>query len=413
MIKFLFLIVYIFSNLWEIFLNYLNLKYAKNRGRDVPDIFKDTIDENILKKSLNYLRDKTYFLNIEIFIKTLIFVLSMIYLFPFFEKLSMNLIYKNELANFSFYQSLIFFSLLGIFIFLTDLPFDIYFTFKLEKIYGFSNITKKVYIIDKIKIIIISILIGIPLLYIFILILNKFKFFFLPLSFIIIFFILIINIIYPSLILPLFYKFEKLEDDSLKNKILKITEKEDLKFENIYIINASTRSSHTNAFFSGFGKTKKIVFYDTLIKNHTENEILSIFAHELGHYKKGHIFKSFLLTSIFTIFILLLFNILYYSKISTPFYSCNLCIDLKIIYTGIFLSSIVFPIEFLINTISRKFEFESDEFAMKLTDKNSIIKSLKNIFRENLSNLFPHPLYSKFKYSHPPPLERILHILNL
>jgi Peptidase family M48. len=194
----------------------------------------------------------------------------------------MNLIYKNELANFSFYQSLIFFSLLGIFIFLTDLPFDIYFTFKLEKIYGFSNITKKVYIIDKIKIIIISILIGIPLLYIFILILNKFKFFFLPLSFIIIFFILIINIIYPSLILPLFYKFEKLEDDSLKNKILKITEKEDLKFENIYIINASTRSSHTNAFFSGFGKTKKIVFYDTLIKNHTENEILSIFAHELG-----------------------------------------------------------------------------------------------------------------------------------
>ncbi len=413
MIKILFLTLFIASNLWEIFLNNLNLKYSKNKGKDVPEIFKDTIDENILNRSLNYLKDKVNFLNIEILIKSFIILVGLIYLFPLFEKFSINLVYKNNFSNYSFFQSLIFFILLGAFLFIIDIPFDIYFTFKLEKRYGFSNITPKIYISDKIKTIILSILIGLPLLYLFILILNNFKFFFLPLSLIIIFVIFLINIIYPSFIIQLFYKLEKLKDENLKEKILKILEKEGLRFENIYVMNTSSRSSHTNAFFSGIGKTKKIVFYDTLIKNHSEEEILSIFAHEIGHYKKGHIFKSFILMSIFIIFIMFLFNILYYTKISEVFYVCEYCIDLKIIYTTIFLSSIFSYFEFFVNAISRKFEFESDKIAIKLTDKNSMIKSLKRLFKENLSNLFPHPLYSKFKYTHPPPIERIEHILNL
>ncbi|MBC7194733.1 MAG: M48 family metallopeptidase, partial [Caldisericia bacterium] len=345
--------------------------------------------------------------------KTLITIFGLIYLFPLFEKFSINLVYKNDFSNYSFTQSLIFFILLGAFLFIIDLPFDIYFTFILEKRYGFSNITPKIYISDKIKTIILSILIGLPLLYLFILILNNFKFFFLPLSLIIIFVTFLMNIIYPSFIIQLFYKLEKLENENLKEKILKISEKEGLKFENVYVMNASSRSSHTNAFFSGLGKTKKIVFYDTLIKNHAEDEILSIFAHELGHYKKGHIFKSFILMSIFIIFVMFLFNILYYTKISEVFYACKYCIDLKILYTTIFLSSIFSYFEFYVNSISRKFEFESDEIATKLTDKTSMIKSLKRLFKENLSNLFPHPLYSKFKYTHPPPIERIEHILNL
>lgn len=411
--KILFLTLFIASNIWEIFLNNLNLKYSQKKGKEVPEIFKDTIDENLLNRSLNYLKDKVNFLNIEVLIKTLITIFGLIYLFPLFEKFSINLVYKNDFSNYSFTQSLIFFVLLGAFLFIIDLPFDIYFTFKLEKRYGFSNITPKIYISDKIKTIILSILIGVPLLYLFILILNNFKFFFLPLSLIIIFVIFLINIIYPSFIIQLFYKLEKLENENLKEKILKISEKEGLKFENVYVMNASSRSSHTNAFFSGLGKTKKIVFYDTLIKNHAEDEILSIFAHELGHYKKGHIIKSFILMSIFIIFVMFLFNILYYTKISEVFYACKYCIDLKILYTTIFLSSIFSYFEFYVNSISRKFEFESDEIATKLTDKTSMIKSLKRLFKENLSNLFPHPLYSKFKYTHPPPIERIEHILNL
>lgn len=413
MIKFIFILVFLFSNIWELILNNLNLEHSYKKGKEVPEIFKDALDEETLRKSLNYLKDKTYLSNIEIIIKAIFILIGLIYFFPLFENIAIKLTYSKGFTDYSFYQSIIFFILAGLFVFLIDLPFDIIFTFKIEKKYGFSNISPKLYIIDKIKIIIISLIIGLPLLYIFINFVLKIKLFFIPLTLIVIGLTFLINIIYPSIILPLFYKFEKLQNEDLKNKILNITQKVGLKFENIYIMNASSRSTHTNAFFSGLGKTKKIVFYDTLLKNHSEEEILSIFAHELGHYKKGHIFKSFLLSSIFIFIVLFLFNILINTKISEVFYSCKNCIDLKIIYTGIFLSSILFPIEFLINSISRKFEFESDDFAAKLTDKNSMIKSLKRIFKENLSNIFPHPLFSKFKYTHPPPIERIEHLNSL
>lgn len=407
MIEIIYILIFLFSNLWELFLNNLNLKHAILKGKEIPEIFKDTIQKETLEKSLNYLKDKVKLSNIETITKTTFIIFGLIYLFPLFEKISINLMNNFGFMSYNFYQSIIFFVLLGLFLFIIDLPFDIYFTFKIEKKYGFSNITRKLYIIDKIKIIILTLTIGLPLIYGLINFILNYKLFFIELSLIIIAITFLINIIYPWLILPLFYKFEKLENEELKNKIFNILEKVNLKFENIYVINASTRSTHTNAFFSGIGKTKKIVFYDTLIKNHPKDEILSIFAHELGHYKKGHIFKSFLLSSIFIIIVLFLFNILINTKVSEVFYSCKNCIDLKIIYTGIFLSSILFPIEFIINSISRKFEFESDNFAAKLTDKESMIKSLKRIFNENLSNLFPHPLYSKFKYTHPPPIERI------
>lgn len=413
MIKIIFILIFLFSNIWELILNNLNLKHSFEKGKDVPEIFKDSLEEETLKKSLNYLKDKTILSKIEIIIKTIFILIGLIYLFPLFENLAIKFVYNKISLNYSFYQSIIFFILLGVFVFLIDLPFDIIFTFKIEKKYGFSNITPKLYIIDKIKMIILSLIIGLPLLYIFINFVLKIKLFFIPLSLIIIGVIFLINIIYPSIILPLFYKFEKLQNEDLKNKIFNITQKVGLKFENIYVMNASSRSTHTNAFFSGLGKTKKIVFYDTLLKNHSEEEILSIFAHELGHYKKGHIFKSVLLSSIFIFIVLFLFNVLINTQISEVFYSCKKCIDLKILYTSIFLSSILFPIEFLINSISRKFEFESDDFAAKLTDKYSMIKSLKKIFKENLSNLFPHPLFSKFKYTHPPPIERIEHLNSL
>lgn len=411
-IKIIFILLFLFSNFWEIFLNILNLKYSLRRGKDIPENFKDVIDNETISRSLNYLRDRTIFNNFEIVIKTILYLIGLIYLFPLFEKISIDIVYKSGSFNYKFYQSIIFFLLSGIYIFIVDLPFDIFYTFKIEKKFGFSKITKKLYLIDKIKVIILSIIIGLPILYILISFIMNFKLFFIPLSLILISITFLINIIYPSIILPLFYKFETLKNDDLKNKILNLVNKANLKFENVYVINESSRSSHTNAFFAGIGKTKKIVFYDTLLNNHSEDEILSIFAHELGHYKKGHIFKSFLLSSLFIIFVLLLFNLLIKTKVSELFFSCDLCIDLKIVYTGVFLSTILFPVEFFMNSISRKFEFEADEFSSNLTDKNYIINSLKRIFKENLSNLTPHPLYSKIKYSHPPPIERIEHLIN-
>jgi len=416
--KIIYLLVFLLSRGWEIFLYYLNLKHSLKENK-VPDIFKETISEEEFKKSKNYLKDKTNFIIIETIFKTVITVIGLVYLFPLFEKTAINVAYSSsnsfKIFNSGFTQVIIFFSILGILYFLSDLPFDIYNSFYLEKRYGFSKINLKLYLSDKIKTIIISIVFGFLILFGFfnLLFFIGGNYWWLSLSIFIILVIFLINIIYPTLLLPLFYKFEKLSDDSLRKKIEDIIKKTNSKFENIYVINASSRSSHTNAFFSGIGKTKKIVFFDTLINNHTEDEISSIFSHELGHYKKGHIVKSFLLSSILVFFLMFLLDFLKNSALINSFYACALCIDLPYVYTFIFISSFSPFFELIVNSISRKFEFEADKYAVEITNKDSMIESLKKLAKMNLSNLNPHPLFSKFKYNHPPPLERIEAILKI
>lgn len=412
--KIIFLTIFLLSRIWEIILYYLNLKYSLKKDK-IPEIFKDLITEDEFKKSKNYLKDKTKFIITEMIFQTIVILFGLIYLFPFFEKKSIDIVNNSNkiIINSNLTQIFIFFLFLGVLYFLTDLPFDIYNSFYLEKRYGFSKINLKIYILDKIKILIISIILGFLLLLGFYKIIITFKYWWLILSIFIIVITFLINILYPTLILPIFYKFEKLKDESLRKRIEDITKKVNLKFENIYVINASSRSLHTNAFFTGIGKTKKIVFYDTLINNHTEDEIVSIFAHELGHYKKGHIVKSFLLSAFMVFFVIFILNFIKDSPFINSFYNCQSCICLPYIYSLIFISSILNPIELIINSISRKFEFESDRYAVLITNKESMIESLKKLVKTNLSNLNPNPIYSKFKYTHPPPVERIEAILKI
>lgn len=413
--KITFVLIFLLSRTWEIVLYYLNLNYSLKQNK-IPDIFKEIITIEEFKKSKNYLKDKTKFLITEIIFQTIFILIGLIFLFPLFEKKAIDLTYSLDnfkIINKNFTQIIIFFLFLGFFTFLIDLPFDVYLNFYLEKKYGFSKINVKTYILDKIKVIIISIILGFLILLGFYKIISTFEYWWIVLSLFIISIIFLTNIIYPTLILPLFYKFEKLKDESLRKKIEDLIKRVNLKFENIYVINASSRSLHTNAFFTGIGKTKKIVFYDTLINNHTEDEILSIFAHELGHYKKGHIVKSFFLSTLMVFFITIILNFIKDSSFINSFYKCELCISLPYIYSIILILSILNPIEFIINSISRKFEFESDKYAVNLTNKDSMIESLKKLVKINLSNLNPHPIYSKFKYTHPPLVERIQEILKI
>lgn len=406
--KYIFFLVFFLSRGWDIFLYLLNLNHSLKR--DIPQYFKNCIDQETYFKSKNYLKDKTKFFIFQEIFNTILIFLGLIYLFPLFEKISVDLILSKRLflLNNIFSQSLIFFIFLGIFFFVFDLPFDIYLTFNLEKKYGFSKITVKTYFLDKIKIIFIGITLGFLILIGFTNIILKYENWWLIFSIISIFLVFLINIIYPWLLIPLFYKFEKLEKESLRKKIEDILKKEGVNFKNIYVINASSRSLHTNAFFSGIGKFKKIVFYDTLINNHEEDEITSIFAHELAHYRKGHIFKLSLLSSATILIFTFLLNLLTKNKeIFLSFNFCNGCFILPYFYSTIFLSSIFSFFEFIINYISRKFEFEADKYAAILTSKESMINSLIKIVKQNLSNLNPHPLFSKFKYTHPPPIERI------
>lgn len=413
--KIIFVLIFLLSRIWETILYCLNLNHSLKQNR-IPDIFKDIISKEEFKKSKNYLKDKTIFVITKIIFQTILILIGIVFLFPFFEKKAINLAYSLinfKIINISFTQIIIFFLFLGLFAFIIDLPFDIYSNFYLEKKYGFSKINVKTYILDKIKFIIITLILGFLILLGFYKIISTFDYWWIVLLLFIIIIIFLINIIYPALILPLFYKFEKLKDESLRKKIEDLIKKVDLKFENTYVMNASSRSLHTNAFFTGIGKTKKIVFFDTLINNHTEDEILSIFAHELGHYKKGHILKSFLLSTLMIFFITIILNFIKDSAFINSFYNCDLCICLPYIYSIIFILSILNPVEFIINTISRKFEFESDKYAVKITNKESMIEALKKLVKINLSNLNPHPIYSKFKYTHPPPVERIEAILKI
>lgn len=416
--KVLYFLIFLSSKIWEIILYYLNLKHTLKKENKIPDIFKDIISKEDFERSKRYIKDRTKFLITEIVIKTIVIFIGLIYLFPIFEKISIDFRYSNlKIVKFfgGFSQTLLFFFLILTLLFLLDLPFDIYFTFNLEKRYGFSKIDLKTYIFDKIKIIIIGAILGFLVLFIlFNLIFSTISnLWWLFVSIFIVLFSLLINIIYPSLILPLFYKFEKLKDENLRKKIEEITKRVNLKFENIYTINASSRSLHTNAFFSGLGKTKKIVLYDTLINNHTEDEILSIFSHELGHYKHGHIFKSFIISTFTIIILSYFFYFLMKTPLITSFNFCELCIDLPLLYSFIFLFSILEPLEIFTNSISRRFEFEADRFAVNLNNKESMINSLKKLVKINLSNINPHPLFSKFKYTHPPPVERIEKIMKI
>lgn len=223
-----------------------------------------------------------------------------------------------------------------------------------------------------------------------------------------VFLLLVITYVFPTLIAPLFNKFKKLEKGSLKEGIEKMAQKANFAVSDIYQMDASKRSTHSNAYFTGFFKKKRIVLFDTLLERHTDNEIIAILAHEIGHFKLKHILKT-LLVNVMMIFIM--------------FYFVSILIDNNFIYdafafekssyVGLFVIFILFsPINFIItpflSAMSRKHEYEADKFAKNLTEnKKDMSDALIKIHKDNLSNPFPHPLYVKFYYSHPPLIERI------
>ena len=216
---------------------------------------------------------------------------------------------------------------------------------------------------------------------------------------------------YTRLIVPLFNKLTPLEEGSLKNKINEYSQKIGYSIDNIFIIDGSKRSTKANAYFSGFGPKKTIALFDTLVEKHTEDELVAVLAHEVGHYKKKHIFQG-LVISIF--------------QIGLMTFLLELCLNNEILikslggttpafHSGIIIFSFLFsPIGLIMGTImnmiSRKNEFEADNYAKETYNGDSLVLALKKLYVDSLSNIYPHPLYVFFHYSHPPLLERIKNI---
>jgi STE24 endopeptidase len=306
-------------------------------------------------------------------------------------------------------SNLFFFGILFIVSDILSTPFSVYNTFVIEEKYGFNKSTVKLFVMDKLKGYVLAIIIGGLVISLLLFLIQQ-----LDTSFWWIFWIIIsvlivcMNMFYTSLLLPLFNKLTPLGEGELKNAIQAYCRKENFPVDNIYIMDGSKRSNKANAFFSGFGKKKKIVLFDTLVDQHSIPELIAILAHEAGHFKKKHIIQMMVL-SVFQIgvYLFLLSLLIKNENLSIALGATGNSIALNLIGFGLLFSPLSSLTGILVNLLSRKNEYEADAFAAQTSSAADLGVALKNLSKKNLSNLTPHPAYVFLNYSHPPVTQRL------
>jgi STE24 endopeptidase len=305
--------------------------------------------------------------------------------------------------------ALIFFGIIGFASDLINLPFGWYDTFVIEKKFGFNTMSVRIFITDHLKSWFIALLVGIPVLGLITWIYYKTgKGFWLYAWGLITVFSVFINFFYSEWIVPLFNKQTPLIDSPLRTKIEAFAEKTGFRLKNTYVIDGSKRSTKANAYFSGFGSKKRIVLYDTLIKEMSDEEIVAVLAHEIGHYKKKHVLKSLISSVLLSGLMLFLFSLVVDSPLLSGAIGAKApSFHLGLIVFGILYSPMSLLIGLVSNYISRKNEFEADMFVRDNYEPLMLAASLKKLAVKNLSNMIPHPAYVFFHYSHPPLLSRL------
>jgi STE24 endopeptidase len=305
--------------------------------------------------------------------------------------------------------SLVFFGIIGFISDIINIPFGCYDTFVIEKKYGFNNMTVRTFITDHIKSWFIALLIGVPVLGLITWFYYKTgKNFWLYAWGLITLFSVFINFFYSELIVPLFNKQIPLPEGSLRSMIEAFSQKNGFILKNIYIIDGSKRSTKANAYFSGFGTKKRIVLYDTLLKEFSEEEIVAVLAHEIGHYKKKHVLLNLFFSVFVTGIMLFLLSVVVTSPLLSPALgSQKASFHLGLIVFAILYSPMSLLIGLLTNWVSRKNEFAADRFVREKFKPEILAAALKKLSVKNLSNMMPHPAYVFFHYSHPPLLRRL------
>jgi len=393
--------------LFSLFIEVLNLK---NIRTDVPLEFQGFYDKEKYEKSQNYLKTNTKFGLLQGAVSTLLLV-AFIALGGFNF---LDILIRKNIEN-SLLQGLFYIGCLTFLSGLISLPFQIYHTFVIEEKFGFNKTTPKTFISDLIKGIVMSAILGgfvlAALLWFFESIDNAWIWAF---AFIVAF-QLFMMFIAPVTIMPLFNKFEPLEDGPLKTEIENFAKKENFKLSGLFRMDGSKRSTKANAYFTGFGRFRRIVLFDTLIEKNTNQELVSILAHEIGHYKEKHIFRQ-LYVSIFTtgltfyIFSLFINN----PEIFNSFGMENISVYASFVFFGIFYSPISSLISLYSLHLSRKYEFEADSYAVRTYGHpKDLVSALKKLSVDSLSNLNPHPLKVFFEYTHPPVIQRVQAMENL
>ena len=391
----------VFNYIFSTVLNFINNKYWKD---EIPPIMQDYYKKDNYIKAKKYAKEKDQINLISSTLSTLITLLFLI--FKGYGYL--NLLISNY-YEIPFLQSSMFFLSLFVLSDLISIPFSCYNTFVIEEKYGFNKMTVKTFIFDKIKSYLLTIILGGALLYGALLLVNILENgFWLSLWLSLSILMLLINMFYADIIVPIFNKLKPLESGSLREKIEQYSQKVGYSLKNIYVIDGSKRSSKANAFFSGLGPRKTIALYDTLIANHTEEELVAVLAHEVGHYKKKHIVTSLILTILQLGLMSYLLEIcLNQNEISEALGGNEPVFHLGLLAFTILYSPIGTILSVLMNINSRKNEFEADNYAKETYSGDSLSLALKKLSVDNLSNLYPHPFYTFLHYSHPPLLHRL------
>ena len=387
-----------------VFSNILELINSKNWKTHIPDEVKDFYDEKKYNKAREY---KIETGRISFFSGTISFLISFgLIWFKGYGYIS-NYIDLN--FNSAFIKTSVFFLFFYLINFIISIPFSYYSTFYIEEKYGFNKTTIKTFILDKIKSVALSFLIGGTLIFLAMLVLDLFeKGYWLYLWIGLSAFVVFLNMFYAQLIVPIFNKLTPLDNGLLREKIEKYADKVGYSLKNIFVIDGSKRSTKANAFFSGLGPKKTIALYDTLIEKHTDEELVAVLAHEVGHFKKKHI----LLTLIISIIQLGLMSYLFevcmsYNNIAEALGSSEMNFHIGLIAFSFVFSPIGLIIGIFLNILSRKNEFEADDYAKTTYDGNALQLALKKLSVDTLSNLYPHPLYVFVHYSHPPLIKRL------
>jgi len=385
----------------DLFSEWLNIKGLR---LELPQEFKDVFDQEKYSKSLEYTHVTTKFGAVQSSFDLIIFLLF--WIVGGFGWLSNIII---DLGHGPVTSGLLFFSTLFIAAGLMNLPFEIYDTFKIEAKFGFNKTTRSTFIGDKIMELFLGALIGLPVLGLIIWLFESFENAWLWGWIFLSGFSLLMAYLAPAVILPLFNKFEPLEEGELKSAINDMAETCKFPLTELSVMDGSKRSSKSNAFFTGFGKNKKIALYDTLIANHSTSELVAVLAHEIGHFKKKHIMQTLFLGIAQTG---ILFFVLGFFIRSEPL-SSAFGVNEPSVYCSLLFFTLLFKpiskiLSVLMNILSRKNEFEADAYAADVTgNADSLITALKKLSADNLSNLTPHPFYVFMHYSHPPVSLRI------
>ena len=391
----------VFNYLFSTLLNYLN---DKNWKTDIPSNMSEFYAKDKYEKARNYAKEKG---KISLLSSTISLVITVFLLwYKGYGWINDIITAKYEME---FLQTGLFFLTLFILSDIISLPFSCYNTFVIEEKYGFNKTTPKTFVLDKIKGYLLTLIIGGGVLagamYLVTSLPNGFwLWLWIGLAAL----MLLINMFYADVIVPIFNKLKPLEEGSLREKIEAYSKKVGYSLKNIYIIDGSKRSTKANAFFSGLGPRKTIALYDTLVEKHSDEELVAVLAHEVGHYKKKHVLTSMLLTILQLGLMCYLLEICIKQPVISEALGGNgMVFHLGLMAFGILYSPLGTVIGVLMNILSRKNEYEADDYAKNTYDGQALQLALKKLSVDSLSNLYPHPFYVFMHYSHPPLLKRL------